>query len=483
MDPMIVLAYIAILLMIGVLCTFVSRMLRLPYNLILLLLGLFLGSLFVSGSPLVQIDSGFIVAIGTLMLVLLVFDSAARMRVDEVSPDALPSIRLMDLFVIFSIVIVSSVTAWLFFPAFTLSAILFSLIFAVLMVETDLGEVLHLFKDFAKERAKHILKFLETEADLNTAFVIIFPFIVLSLIHNSDFENRSLLDAILFNLPSFLYEILIAIGMGIIVGLIVLRVMQRWYDKHLSPIALVAAALVGYIFTNMLGGNGIIAVAVMGFFFGNIYVSGKEQLVEFGRMLSGSLEIMVFILLGLAVRLPVSASYVFKSLLIFAVILGVRSLASFIALRHQPFTKREKAFIGLNMPKGVALATVLLMLSTYSIFELDVVLQLSLMVMIYSIAWSYLLDFYAVRFLHEEVALQGSSPVSRLKVLEMRLDVPAKAPSGSRKPKAKKLSGKRKPKNVAKRKKPIAVKARKAKPKKRSVSRPKPSKKRSKKRR
>ena len=70
MDPILSLAYIAVVLMVGVLCTFIAKELKLPYNLILILLGLFLGSLFYSGSPFVSLDKGLVLGVGTLALVL-----------------------------------------------------------------------------------------------------------------------------------------------------------------------------------------------------------------------------------------------------------------------------------------------------------------------------------------------------------------------------------------------------------------------------
>ena len=57
------------------------------------------------------------------------------------------------------------------------------------------------------------------------------------------------------------------------------------------------------------------------------------------------------------------------------------------------------------MPKGIALGAVILVLSAYNIFELNVVLQLAVMIMIYSIVLSFILDFYHRPFLAAEAPL------------------------------------------------------------------------------
>ncbi|MBN2141795.1 cation:proton antiporter [Candidatus Woesearchaeota archaeon] len=445
MDPMIVLTYIAIILLIGVLCTFVSKALRLPYHLILLLLGIFLGSLYMNGVPLFQVDASFIIGISTLLVVLLVFDSSSRIKIGENEMEGMPAINLISIFVLFSLIFSGLFAVKLFYPAVTLSAVLYSLVFAVLVVETDLGSVLHLFKDFAKEKAKHLLLFFETEANLNTAFVILFPFVILEILKNFDFENQSLYWVLTYNLPGFLYEILMAVGVGIIIGLLMLKILRKWYDHHFSPIALLAAALGAYIMASLMGGIGIVAVAVVGFFFGNIYVEGREQLAEFGRMLVSALEILVFVILGIAVRIPLDFSYFWKSILLFAVVLIVRIAAVFITQRSKEFTSREKLFIGLNMPKGIAIAAVVLLLSTYNVPGLNVVLQLSVLMMIYSIVLSFVLDFYAEPILREPIkASSGNGCVhSWMNVLEMNINVPKRKPLRKRPAKKKRVSKKK----------------------------------------
>jgi hypothetical protein len=88
-----------------------------------------------------------------------VFDSSSRLKVKENEPDALPAMQLINIFTLMSFLIVGFFTASFFFPSVTLQAILYSFIFAILVIETDVGSVLLLFKDFARARAKHLSKF------------------------------------------------------------------------------------------------------------------------------------------------------------------------------------------------------------------------------------------------------------------------------------------------------------------------------------
>jgi NhaP-type Na+/H+ or K+/H+ antiporter len=360
------------------------------------------------GQPIIALHGSFVLGVGLLVLILLVFDSSSRLKIKENEPDAVPAMQLINIFTLLSFLIVGFFTSVFFFDSVTLQAILYSLLFAIIMIETDVGSVLLLFKDFARARAKHLLYFFETEANFNTAFVVIIPFIILSLIGNTSLASASLWSVIAVNLPNFLYEIIVAVGMGLVVGLILLKLVKNWYDENFTPIALVAACLVAYTFTGLLDGNGIVAVGVMGVLYGNVYVAGKEQLNEFSRMLHSSLEIIVYVLLGMIMTIEFTPGFVLKSFAVFAVILATRLFSVFVSLQKEPFTNREKVFIGLNMPKGIALATVLLVLSTFGIPELDMVLELAFMMLIYSIALSFIMDFFATRLLAEEVHLTSS---------------------------------------------------------------------------
>ena len=66
MEPLIILTHIAIILLIGILCSLLAKTLKLPNPLLLVLVGMFLGSLSFNGTPLIEVDQTFIIGLGTL---------------------------------------------------------------------------------------------------------------------------------------------------------------------------------------------------------------------------------------------------------------------------------------------------------------------------------------------------------------------------------------------------------------------------------
>ncbi|MEA2036758.1 MAG: cation:proton antiporter, partial [Nanoarchaeota archaeon] len=178
------------------------------------------------------------------------------------------------------------------------------------------------------------------------------------------------------------------IGTGIVVGLIVFRIMKNKYSVTLSPLSIITSALLTYIVAENLGGNGVLAVTTMGLFFGNIYVSHKVQLSEVSSFFANSLEILVFILIGLIIKIPLNPTFILKSLLLFAIYLIIRYFAITISLRGLKYNFKEKLFMAFNVQKGIAVAVVAFTLTTLDVFGVKTILHLILLFMLYSIVIS-----------------------------------------------------------------------------------------------
>ncbi len=154
------------------------------------------------------------------------------------------------------------------------------------------------------------------------------------------------------------------------------------------------------------------------------------------------------------------------------VVIAVRLISVFLALKKEPFSNREKIFIGFNMPKGIALATSALVLSTLHLYALNVVLQVLVMVMIYSIVLSYILDFKS----HKMLGYQATSEHYKHDINVLEFNMPATRVANDTT--SRKLSRKSKKKSLKKkvaRKAPVKKASkkvvRKAKPKKSSKKR------------
>jgi NhaP-type Na+/H+ or K+/H+ antiporter len=385
MDALLALTNIAVILLLGMLCSLLAKKLSIPDALVLLLLGLIIGRIAYKGQPLIVFDNSFLVGVAILALVMTAFDSSSRFRLREHSKSSPDSFKLIGFFLLLTIITLTFFTSFLFFTKVDLISLFFSLIFAIMAVATDIDAVFVMLKGYVGERAKKVLGLLHTEAIFNTLLVVIIPFIILDIIKDLQLSQQSII-------PLLLFQIIIGLGAGLVIGIIVLKTMQRFYSHHFSPIGLLAAVLLAYILAENLGGNGALAVAALGFLFGSFYVKEKPKLQEFSYMLFNALKILVFVLIGMLVKIPLTGYFMLNSLFIFFLFILSRLTAVFISLRKTDFTIKEKFFMSFNIPKGIVVAVIVFALWTYQDPNINIILPLIVAFMIYSLIISSVVD-------------------------------------------------------------------------------------------
>ena len=167
------------------------------------------------------------------------------------------------------------------------------------------------------KNANHrVFDFLKFEALLNTPLVVLLPFLILDL--KRTLKDQILVSTFIDQFVPLLQQFIVGIGTGVLIGLVMFKFMKKQYSMVLSPLAVITSALLAYTIAENLHGNGVLAVTSMGILFGNVYVKQKFQLQEFSTVFSSSLEILVFVLIGLIVNIPFTIEFFLKSALLFA---------------------------------------------------------------------------------------------------------------------------------------------------------------------
>ena len=389
MDPLIYLTYIAVILLLGILCTLLSQRLKISNILLLLVAGMIAGRVSYMGSPLVVFPEIFLTSISILALVMIVFDSASRFKFREFDKLSANAIKLAFVFLLLNLVLLT-ISARIIFG---INSIFLALVFSSLMSGTASDAVLVMLGE-AKSRVFSILK---VESILNTPLVVLIPFLVIDLMKA---VPGLLVSELMEQLAPFLQQFVAGIGAGILVGVILFKIMKKQYSETLSPIALITAALLTYILAENLGGNGVLAVTILGLFFGNLYVKEKAHLHEFSSMFANTLEILVFVLVGIAARIPLTFGFFIKSLSLFFVYLLIRFLAVNLSFQKQGFALKEKIFMALNVQKGIAVAVVAFTLTTLKIEGIEPIISLILIFMLYSIILSTVVIKFSKRFVN-----------------------------------------------------------------------------------
>ena len=371
-NVLLLLTYLAVILLIGLLTSIISQRFRIPNILLLLIIGIGLGMADYRGTPLISFPEIFMTGISILALVMIVFDSSSRFSLKR-DYFSLHTLWLSFVFLLFNLIFLALLARWIF--GINLVP---SVIFGALMSGTDFNAVLSFFKG-AKS---HVFEFLGLESRFSTISVILLPFLIL------EFSKSFEVGISVVGSWTLAQNIIVSIAVGVLIGLVMFKFIARKYSSVSSPLAVIACALLAYIIAENFDGNGVLAAASLGLLFGNVYVKQKFQLQEFDAVFSNSLEILVFVLIGLVVVIPFTAQFLLKSLLLFLIYLIIRYFSIMFALRGMNFTMKEKLFMSLNVQKGIAVAVVVFSLATFGIEGIETILNLSLVFMLYSIILS-----------------------------------------------------------------------------------------------
>ncbi len=371
------LTYLGIVLLIGLLMSILAKKLRIPNILLLILSGIALANIKYKGETLMSFEPAFLIGIALLALVMIVFDSSSKFKWREFDSLSFRVLKLIMIFLFLNVIFLSTATYFVI----GLSSIPMAIIFAIVMSGTDPATVLSLFKT----KINRIVEILRIEAVLNTPLIVLLPFVILDAMN----IKLGVLSRFLEQGVPFLQQIVTGIGAGVILGVIVFKLMRKFYSEELSPLAVMVTAILGYVLAENLGGNGVLAVTTLGVMFGNMYLKEKTSLKEFSDIFSNALEILVFVLLGFMVPIVFSLQFFLKSLLIFAMIILIRYIAILITFRREKnFTPKNKIFMAMNASKGIAVAVIAFSFSLRNIAGMGIILDLILIMMIYSIVLS-----------------------------------------------------------------------------------------------
>jgi len=408
METLLVLNHLTIVLLIGILFTMISRRFRIPYMLLLLLGGILLGNIIYNGEQLIQFPPVFINAIGIIALAIVVFDASSRFKWRVFDSLTSTATKITISFMLFNIAFLTILMSVIF----DIKNVFVALMFSALMSGTSADVVLSTFRN----KTNKVTNLLEVESIMNTPFTVLLPFIILSVMNRISFQSTLALDFIK-ELLSLLQQFITGIGAGVFVGIIIFRVMRKYYSQKLSPLILITSTLLTYILAENLKGNGVLAVTVLGLMFGNLYVKQKNELFEFSSIFGNSLMILVFVLVGLQIQLPLgNLDLLGGSLLLFMFYIGIRSMAIYVSTLKSNFTTKEKLFLTLNFPKGIAVAVIVFSLLSFA-FEggiyggvmfaslpgAEYALNIAMLFMIYSLILSTVVNHFSKYFIKMEL--------------------------------------------------------------------------------
>jgi len=236
-----------------------------------------------------------------------------------------------------------------------------ALLLSVIVSSTDAPAVFMIMKNQRYPLRGSLRPLLEFESGSNDPMAVLLSIMAMRLL-----ETDQVAWPEVFKI--FSMQLGIGVFMGIGVGKVAVYILRRYCIGNfgLYTVFGIAVVLLGFGFTQLLGGSGFLAVYICGIVLRNSPFLYRRSLIRFHDSVAWIMQIFIFLLLGLLVNpnelpgvFPVSVGCAFSMIFI------ARPLAVYICLIRSKYNFKEKFFIswaGLKGAVPIILATYPLMM-------------------------------------------------------------------------------------------------------------------------
>ncbi|MDM9625903.1 potassium/proton antiporter [Rhizobium sp. S152] len=276
--------------------------------------------------------------LGSIALAVILFDSGFGTPVQAFKLAAIPSITLASVGVLMTAALFGLAAMWLLNFSWLEGTLLGSIV-----ASTDAAAVFFLLRIGGINIRDKVRSTLEVESGTNDPMAIFLTIALVEVLASGERYHGINIGM----LAMFVQQM----GLGVILGLlggmmIVLIVGKLETDRGLTPIFVLALALLVFSFTGALGGSGFLAVYVAGIYAGNRKLPGYASIKRFQDGMTWLAQIIMFLVLGL-----LATPSQFPQIAIPAVLLALflifvaRPLAVWLSLLPYDYTQQEIGFV------------------------------------------------------------------------------------------------------------------------------------------
>ncbi len=325
----------AILLLLGVISSKASGRLGVPALLLFLLIGMLAGSEGIGGIEFADVYAAQ--NLGVIALIFILFSGGFDTEWARVRPVLPHGLVLATVGVLLTALLVG---------VFAMMVLGFSwragLLLGAIVSSTDAAAVFAILRSRGVGLRGSLQPLIELESGSNDPMAIFLTTAMIGLLLNPAASVWGLI-------PLFLIQMVVGGGAGYWLGRGMVYIINRLnlaYDG-LYPVLTIALVLLVYSVTDLLGGNGFLAVYLAGLVVGNTYVIHRRSLMRFHDGLAWLMQIVMFVTLGLLVfpsrLLPVVGTGLVMSAFL---ILIARPVSVLLALLPFRLSWRKMAMVG-----------------------------------------------------------------------------------------------------------------------------------------
>lgn len=382
MDPITILFGAGLIILLGFIGNYIFQKTMIPDILWLLILGLFLGPILhlINPSPLIEFSPYF----ASIAILIILFEGGLHTNLDVLIKESPISIVLAVFGLLVSMFFVS-ILMYAFFNWHVLNGLLLGSIIG----GTSSPIVISLTQRLSiREKIK---VWLNLESTITDALCIVLAIVIAIFISQGSYSLSQAANNILGSFS-------IGATLGLVVGILSLRIISRLKRKPFEYMLTLAILLVLYSITQWVGGSGAIAALI----FGVVLANGKRisKIFRFDKALvidkeverfhsEVSFLIRTFFFVYLGVIATFSNYYIILLGICITFLLYFARIASiYLSTIRLDVNKMEKDVMKFMMPRGLAAAVLSQLPLAYNIPNAQIYSDITLTVIIFSIILS-----------------------------------------------------------------------------------------------
>ncbi|KAA0700911.1 potassium/proton antiporter [Neorhizobium sp. P12A] len=330
-----------------------SSLLAFRFGAPLLLLFLVIGLLAGTDGLGIEFSNNYLAYIlGSLALAIILFDSGFGTPIQAFKLAAAPALTLASVGVLLTAAIFGLAASWLLHFSW-----LEGLLLGSIVASTDAAAVFFLLRIGGINIRDKVRSTLEVESGTNDPMAIFLTIALVEVIGSGQGYHGINIGMLVM----FIEEMGLGVILGLLGGMMIVLVAGKLEtDRGLTPIFVLALALLVFSFTGAVGGSGFLAVYVAGIYAGSRRIPNSASIKRFQDGMTWLAQIIMFLVLGLlATPSQFPAIAVPAILLAFFLIFVARPLAVWLCLLPYDYTQPETGFlawVGLRGAVSILLA-------------------------------------------------------------------------------------------------------------------------------
>ncbi|ANL35689.1 potassium/proton antiporter [Rhizobium phaseoli] len=306
-----------------------------PLLLLFLMIGLAAG---VDGLGIEFSNNYLAYILGSIALAVILFDSGFGTPMQAFRLAAVPSLTLASVGVLITASLFAVAAMWLL--NFTW---LEGLLLGSIVASTDAAAVFFLLRIGGINIRDKVRSTLEVESGTNDPMAIFLTIALVEVLASG--ERYAGINISM--LAMFVQQMGLGVILGLLGGMMIVLIVSRLdTDRGLTPIFVLALALLVFSFTGAVGGSGFLAVYVAGIYAGNRKMQAIGTIKRFQDGMTWLAQIIMFLVLGLlATPSQFPVIIVPAILLALFLIFVARPLAVWLSLLPFDYTQQEIGFV------------------------------------------------------------------------------------------------------------------------------------------